>query len=187
MFESSGYSRSQGIKAFSKAFKGLRDKSTQVDPIPRFNIPLIQGTSDRIVHVLRRKNVASSFIPLCTIKNSLRSVKDPIDPKDMKGVYLFPCSCGTGYIGETSRSIRQRIHEHAIDIRHSRSHTSALAKHVGKSCHHVCIEDSKVLSWVDHFHHRKLREAIEIERHPKNLNRDDGWKLSRSWIVTLSR
>ena len=49
------------------------------------------------------------------------------------------------------------------------------------------VEDSEVVAKVDHFYHRKLREAIEIERHAKNLNRDDGWKLSKSWTSTLAR
>ena len=73
-----------------------------------------------------------------------------------------------------------------MDIRHNWSCTSALAEHVEKSCHHVCIEDSKVVARVDHFRHRKLREVIEIERHAKNLNRDDGWKLSKSWAPILA-
>ena len=76
---------------------------------------------------------------------------------------MIPCSCGTPYIGETGRSIRQRIQEHVVDIRHNRSRTLALAEHVEKSCQHFCIEDSKVVARVDHFHHRKLREAIVIE------------------------
>ena len=92
----------------------------------------------------------------------------------MKGVYLIPCSCGTPYVGETGRSMRQRIREHVADIRHNRSHTSALVEHVEKSGHHVCIEDSKVIAKIHHFHHRKLREVIEIEQHAKNLNRVDG-------------
>ena len=110
--------------------------------------------------ILKRNNISASFKPLYTIRNSLRSVKDPIDPKDMKGVYMIPCSCGTPCIGETGHSIRQRIWEHATDIRHNRSCTSALVEHVKKSCHHVCIEDSKFIAKVDHFHHRNLREAI---------------------------
>ena len=77
--------------------------------------------------------------------------------------------------------------EHATDIRRNQSRTSTLAEHVERSCHHVCIEDSKVVAKVDHFHHRKLREAIEIERHAKNLNRDDGWKLSKSWTPALAK
>ena len=99
---------------------------------------------------------------------------------------MIPCSYGTPYIGETCRSIRQRIWEHVADIRHNRFCISALIEHVEKPCHHVCIEDSKVIAKVDHFHHGKLREVIEIERHTKNLNCDDGWKLS-SWTLVLAR
>ena len=150
-----------------------------MDPISNVHLPFIQGTTDKISHVLMINNIYASFKPLCIIRNYLGFVKDPIDPKDMEGVYMIPCSCGTPYIGETGRSIRQRIQEHATDIRHNQSCTSTLAEHVEKSCHHVCIEDSKVIANVDHFHHRRLREAIEIERHAKNLNRDDGWKLSK--------
>lgn len=120
------------------------------------------------------------FKPLNTIKNSLRSVKDPIEPKDSKGVYLVPCSCGIPYIGETGRSIKQRINEHATNLRHNLSPSSVLAEHAKKSKHHVFTEESKVIAKVDHFHHRKFREAIEIERHARNLNKDDDWKLSKS-------
>jgi len=105
-------------------------------------------------------------------------MKDPIDPKDMKGVYIIPRSCGTPYIGEMTCSINQRINEHAADLKQGRTKSSALAEHAEKTKHHVCIEEAKVLAKVVHFHHRKFREAIEIERRPSNLNRDDGWKIS---------
>ena len=82
----------------------------------------------------------------------------------MKGVYLIPYSCGTPYIGETGRSIHQRINEHVGDLRHGRTKSSLLAEHVEKTKHQVCIEEAKVVAKVAHFHHRKFREAIEIER-----------------------
>ena len=107
-------------------------------------------------------------------------------PKDLKGVYLIPCSCGTPYIGETGRSIQQRMNEHVADLRHGRTKSSVLAEHVDKTKHQVCIEEARVVAKVAQFHHRKFREAIEIERRPMNLNRDDGWKISRSWIPALS-
>ena len=72
---------------------------------------------------------SSYFKPLNTIRSSLKSVKDPIDPRDGKGVYIIPCSCGTPYIGETGRSINQRICEHVADIKHRRSHSSTLVEH----------------------------------------------------------
>ena len=127
-----------------------------------------------------------TFRPLNTIRMSLRSVKDPIDPKDMKGIYMIPCSCGTPYIGETGRSINQRISEHAADLRHRRFKSSALAEHAEKTNHHVCIEEASVIARISHFHHRKFREALEIEKRPSNLNRDDGWKVSRCWVPALS-
>ena len=102
------------------------------------------------------------FKPYHTIQSSLRSVKDPIFPKDGKGVYLIPCSCGTPYIGETGRSISQRIQEHDADPKHSRSHSSALAEHAEKTNHHICIEDAKVIARIDHFHHRKAGYDIFI-------------------------
>jgi len=113
-------------------------------------------------------------------------VKDPVNPKDMKGVYLIPCSCGTPYIGETRRSIHQRISEHAANLRHGRTKSSVLAEHVEKTKRQVCIEEAKVVAKAAHFHHRKFREAIEIERRPNNLNRDYGWKISSCWIHALS-
>ena len=187
VFCNNGYSMSQGLKAFLKAEKGHVNKNKK-EPSEWYgsvNLPFIQGTTDKIAKILKKHKVSSYFKPLNTIRSSLKSVKDPIDPRDGKGVYIIPCSCGTPYIGETGRSINQRICEHAADIKHRRSRSSALAEHAEKTNHHVCIEDAKVIDRIDHFHHRKLREAIEIEKRPVNLNRDDGWNISRCWIPAL--
>lgn len=104
----------------------------------------------------------------------------------MKGVYVIPCSCGTPYVGETWRSINQMIHEQAIDIKHGRTRSSALAEHAEKTKHHICIEEAQVISKIAHFHHRKFREAIEIERRSSNLNIDDDWKIRDCWIPAPS-
>lgn len=88
--------------------------------------------SDKIVRILKMHSVPVTFRPLNTIRMSLKSANDPIDPKDMKVVYIIPCSCGTPYIGEMGRSISQRISEHAADLKHRRSKSSALAEHAEK-------------------------------------------------------
>lgn len=82
---------------------------------------------------------------------------------DLKGVYVFPCSCETSYIRETGRSINQRIKEHAANIKHGKTKSSTLTEHAVKTKHHICIEEAKVVAKISHFHHRKFREAIEIE------------------------
>ena len=91
---------------------------------------------------------------------------------------MVPRSCGKTYIGETGRSIHTRIQEHVADIKPNCSKTSALAEHSSKTNHHICIESCKVVAKIDHYHHTKFREAIEIGKHPNNLNCDEGWKFS---------
>lgn len=133
VFDNNGYSRQQGLKAFQRDSKESKVKPTRDDQIPNVQLPSIQGTTDNISHILKKNRFYVVFNPLNTMRNSLRYVKIPINPRDMKGVYSIPCSCGIHYIGETGCSINQRIHEHAVDIRHSRSRSFALAEHAVKS------------------------------------------------------
>jgi len=138
------------------------------------------------MRILKKHNIPSTIRPLNTIRSSLKLVKNQVDPKDMKGAYIIPCSCGTSYIGEMGRSINQRIKEHTAAIMHNRTRSSALEEHVEKTKHHICIEEAKVIAKVSHFHHCKFREAIEIEKRPSNINRDDDWKISSCWVPALS-
>lgn len=142
--------------------------------------------TDKTARILRKNKFLSTFRPLSTIKSSLRSVKGLMDPKNMKCVYVIPCSFGTTYVGESGCSINQRIQEHAEKIKHGRTHSLALAEHVEKRKHHIFIEDARVIARIDHFHHGKFREAIEIERMPSNLNKDNGWKISCCWSLSIS-
>jgi hypothetical protein len=186
VFKNNGYKKHQVLKAFQNATKTPRNKEQTNNDMSKVYLPYIQGTTDKLARILKKKNIGATFKPLNTIRNSLRSVKDSIDPIEHKGVYMIPCSCGKQYIGETGRSFRIRIQEHAADIKHNRTRPSALAEHSDKTKHHICIEETKILARIDHYHNRKFREAIEIEKQPNNLNRDDGWKISQNWIPTLA-
>ena len=132
VFNKNGYSRYQGLKAFQNAEKGPKNKIDPKDWSSGVRLPFIQGTIDRIARILRNHRINYSFRPLNTIQSSLRSVKDPINPSDGKGVYIIPYSCGTPYIGETGRSINQRICEHVVDLRHRRFRSSTLVDHAEK-------------------------------------------------------
>ena len=186
VFEKNGYSKHQGLKYFQRACKGHRIKKTFDGKVSLVKLPFIHGTTDKIAHILKKHKVLATFNPLSTIKISLRFFKDPVDPRDMKGVYSITCSYGIPYIGEIDHSIKLRIQEHVTDIRQKRSCTSTISKHAEKTMHHVCIEDSQVTTRINHLHHKKLREAIEIEKHATNLNRYDGWKLSKNWVLDFS-
>jgi hypothetical protein len=80
-------------------------------------LPYIQGVTYNIAKVLKRKEITTSFKPLITIRQRMRSVKDPMDHRQGKGIYKVSCSCGKCYIGETGRSFQVRIKEHEADIK----------------------------------------------------------------------
>jgi len=154
--------------------------------VSKVSLPYIQGTTYKLSRILKKKSIGATFKPLNAIRNSLRSVKDYVDPIEQKGVYMIPCSCGKQYIGETGRSFRIRIQEHAADIKYNCTCPLALANNSDKTEHHICIEETKILAKIDHYHNRKFREAIKIEKQPNSLNRDDGWKISQNWIPILT-
>jgi hypothetical protein len=143
--------------------------------------------TDRIARVLSKKEIKTSFKPLETIKQSMRSVKDKLDPHNGKGIYKIECSCGKCYIGEIGRSFQVRIKEHGADIKNEHIHTSALAEHSLKTRHHVRLEDTKILAKENHLFKRRIREAIEIRKHPSNLNRDSGLELSKNWLPLIHK
>lgn len=49
-----------------------------------------------------------------------------------------------------------------------------LAEKLNKTCHHICLEDVVVIANETHHFKCKVREALEIIKHPQNLNRDGG-------------
>ena len=101
--------------------------------------------------------------------------------------YGIPCSCGKVYIGETERSVQVRLKEHCANIFHGRSKTSAIAEYSQNTNHHICIEDAKVIAMEYHYNKRRIREAIDIEKHPQNINRHDGLDLCNSTLIQILR
>lgn len=122
-----------------------------------------------------------------TIRQKMRSVKDKIDWHQYKGVYKVDCSCGMSYIGETGRSFQIRLKEHGADTRRERTNTSALVEHSLKTKHHVCLENTKLLAVEEHYFKRRVREALEIMKHPNNLNSDRGLEISERWLPLIKR
>ena len=66
--------------------------------------------------------------------------KDTVDPAKQDGtVNRIPHECGNVYIGETGRSMHERIKEHDRDIRLARTHTctSAISEHTHETGHYA--------------------------------------------------
>ena len=87
--------------------------------------------------------------------------KDTVNLAKQDGVvYRIPCECGKVYIGETGRSMQQRIKEHDRDIRLARTQTSAVSEHAHMTGHHPLWNEVKFIDRDSHWYTRTLITSI---------------------------
>jgi hypothetical protein len=94
----------------------------------------------------------------------------------------------TVYIGQTGHSIDTRLKEHKRHIHLEYPDKSAVAQRSIHQEHRIQFNSTSILSTKTRYMDRIIREALEIELHPHNMNREDGFCLSKSWkplICTL--
>jgi hypothetical protein len=89
----------------------------------------------------------------------------PKNPEVDSGVYKIRCrDCNLVYIGETSRSLKLRVHEHRSLI--NKPDRSAIAKHSSDTNHTIDFENARVTMSESHDLKRKYAEAILINSQP---------------------
>ena len=114
--------------------------------------------------------------------------KDSVDPNKQDGeVYKIPCECGKVYIGETGKSMHERIKEHDRDIQVARTQTSAVSEHANKLGHYPLWVEVKFIDRDLHWYTRRVKEAIHIRLHPNNINRDSGIEIPVGWMPTIKQ
>jgi hypothetical protein len=118
------------------------------------------------------------------LSSLLRPVKDHLGLRT-SGVYRIPCECGRVYTGQMGRSVDIRLKEHQRHIRLEHPDKSAIAEHNIDQGHRIHFHNSSILSTKTRYMDRIVREAIEIELHPYNINRVGGFCLSVSWKALI--
>jgi hypothetical protein len=79
------------------------------------------------------------------------------------------------YIGQTGRSVDIRLKEHQRHIRLEHPDKSALAEHSIDQGHRIQFHNASILATKTRYMDLIVREAIEIELHPYNINREGGF------------
>lgn len=184
---SNGYT-SQQIKRTIRKLQNPTDRATD-EPTEKTKLtaflPYIQGVTDSIGRILRKNNIKPIFKPPQKIGQFLTSPKDERPPLSSSGVYRIPCSCGKVYIGETGRKISTRLKEHIRCVRLKHFSISALAEHQMETGHQILFDQTTALANSKQYFPRKYREALEIRKHPNNINRDTGYQTHPIWNAIL--
>ena len=161
--------------------------SPSKEPVAEFKstsvLPYVQGVSEPLRRCLEQQGIRTVFKSETTLRSHL---VDTVDPANQDGVvYRIPCECGKVYIGETGRSMHERIKEHDRDIRLARSQTSAVSEQAHKTCHYPLWNEVKFIDRDSHWYTRRVKEAMHIRLHPNNINRDSGIEILEAWILTI--
>jgi hypothetical protein len=134
--------------------------------------------------VLSWHNIKSVGLPPKKISGFLRPVKDNLGLRTL-GVYRIPCECGKVYTGQTGCSVDARLKKQQQHIRLEHPEKSAVAERSVDLGHHIQFHNISVLATKTQCMDRIVREAIKIELHPNNMNRDVGLCLSKSWKLLI--
>ena len=120
------------------------------EPVAEFKstavLPYVQGVSEPLRCCLEQQGIRTVFKSETTLRSHLMRPKDTVAKQDgvVSVVHRIPCECGKVYIGETGRSMHERIKEHDRDVRLARTQTSAVSEHAHKDRPLPALERSKV-------------------------------------------
>jgi hypothetical protein len=122
-------------------------------------------------------------IPPTKISDFLPKIKDDLGLRT-PGIYSIPCECGKVYIGQTGRTTDIELkNTNAIHISCKQNNLpwrNVAYNRITKSGFRI-----QKFYQTSGYMERLIMEAIQVEIHPNNLNREDGLRLSTIWEPIL--
>jgi len=166
-----------------------QQQAVQNDQPQRYiSLPFVKTLSTRLAPLLRSSDQDRiAYKPTKTIRNLFSKVKDKIPTmKQSNVVYKIPCAeCSTCYIGQTSRTLKDRITSHKSDVRRDTG-TCALAKHIKEVGHQMNYDDTTILDIEKNTFRRLFLEMVRIHQNPDAINsKRDVDNLSNIYTILL--
>ena len=137
----------------------------------RIVIPYIKGLSEQYRHTIAKYRVRVFFKGTSTIRSLLMLPKDPIAQKtDI--IYHWKCpanNCTAEYIGETNRSLKERVSDHRNQT------TSPIRNHIISTKHPKAeLKDFKIIDRESNTLNHQAKEALHIHIKDPSLNSNIG-------------
>jgi hypothetical protein len=133
-----------------------------------------------------RKHIRGINLPPKKVFSCLRPVKDDLGLKT-RGVYCIHCECSKVYVGQSGHTIETRVKEHRRYLHHSHPDKSAVAEYIINHDHMIRFHEMQIPANKSGYMDRFIREAVELDLHPNNINREDGLLLSKIWKPVIQR
>ena len=153
-------------------------------PAQWIGVPYISGVSEAIKRVLRPLGLELCHRPEKWQWSLCNRLKDKTPTNKKKGVvYEIPCGdCELTYVGETPRTVTNRVKEHRRAVVKGDIQASAIASHVWQEEHKINVDKTRVIDRATGMTERRVKEALHIQmRKGEVINVDAGLTLSEQW------
>ena len=160
-----------------------KKSGTDTNQKPYITVPYQRGLSESFKKTCNNHGVQVYFKGGTTIKNLLMAPKDQDPIKSRSGViYRFKCNrveCDDEYIGESSRTFRERFKKHL-------KAPSPIFDHFNTTGHQVSLENFSIVEREEQNLMRAIKEALYIRVNNPSLNRNIGkYHLPHIWDEVL--
>ena len=127
------------------------------------NLPYVEGTSEKLWHILRSHKIRSNFYIESTLCKLLCKPKDGV-PSEYKNkvIYVINCSnCGTICFGESKLPLKSHSDEHKRSVRYSDCEKNEIAKHCWEADHNSSWDQKKVVDRESRLIPKEIKELSQ--------------------------